>query len=57
MHSNAAEATAVAVSALVLWLVMNGGVPVPAKFSLRRILIATTLVAVLLGMIAFAARH
>jgi hypothetical protein len=57
MHSNAVEATAVAVMLLVLWVISHGGLPLPAKFSLRGILIMTALVAAVLGVIAFAGRH
>jgi hypothetical protein len=54
MHNNPVEATVIAVVLLVLWLI---GAPLPAKFSLRGVLSVTTLIAVVLGVIALAARH
>ena len=56
MHSNPVEAATVALLVLVLYVVMTGGLPIPSKFSLRALLIATTLLAVVLGLIAYAAR-
>jgi hypothetical protein len=56
MTDPASEAALVAVSAFILWFLMGGGLDVPEKFSLRRLFLWTTVIALALGAIAVLAR-
>lgn len=56
MHSNPVESTTVAVLPVLVMVVAKGGFPVPSKFNTRSLLTVTLLLAMLLGLIAFAAR-
>jgi hypothetical protein len=57
MHSSPTEAALVALVALMLFFLINGGIPLPRRFTIRTLLVGMTMIAVVLGIIAFAARH
>jgi len=57
MHSNPVESATVAVMLVLLILVAKGGFPVPPKFNTRSLLTVTLQLAMLLGLIGFAARN
>jgi uncharacterized membrane protein HdeD (DUF308 family) len=56
MHSNPVEAAMVATLMMILYLVVHGGVPIPSRFSTRMVLGWIGVIAIVLGVIAWAAR-
>ena len=56
MSDHNSEAVAVAVAAILLWLVYSGGFDLPQRFSIRKLFIWTTIIAVVFGAIAVCAR-
>jgi hypothetical protein len=57
MNDQASEAVLVAVAAFLIWLLV-GGIPtdLPRRFSVRKLFIWTTIIAVMLGAVAVIAR-
>jgi len=56
MNDRASEAVLVAVLAFLICFVVGGGFNLPEKFSLRRLFVWTTVIALVLGAIAVLAR-
>jgi hypothetical protein len=56
MNDNVSEAVLVAVAMLFLWLFADGISIIPERFSIRKLFIWTTIIAVVIGAIAVLAR-
>lgn len=57
MQGSPGAVVIVAVLVLIVWLVIEGqfdvGIALPSRFSLRTLLIATTLIAMILGLVVY----